>query len=64
MPKMNEFTAYHNGEWKPWSDVKIDPLDLGFVLEDAKEQSYSDGVHYTPMTNSKIAKAIKKYIIE
>ena len=34
MPKMNEFTAYHNGEWKPWSDVKIDPLDLGFVLGD------------------------------
>ena len=39
-------------------------IDLGFVLEDAKEQSYIDGVHYTPMTNSKIAKAIKKYIIE
>ena len=39
-------------------------IDLGFVLEDAKEQSYIDGVHYTPMTNSKIAKGIKKYIIE
>jgi len=34
MPKMQDFTAYHNGEWKPWSDVKIDPLDLGFVLGD------------------------------
>ena len=34
MPKMQDFTAYHNGEWKKWSDVWIDPLDLGFVLGD------------------------------
>ena len=39
-------------------------IDLGFVLKESEEQSYIDGVHYTPATNSKIAKALKKFIIE
>ena len=29
-----EFVAYFKGEWMPLSDVKIDPLDSGFVVAD------------------------------
>ena len=31
---MAGFTAYFNGEWVPSSEVKIDPLDRGFLVGD------------------------------
>ena len=31
---MAELTAYHNGEWKPHSQVMIDPYDRGFTMGD------------------------------
>ena len=31
---MAEYTWYFNGEWTPSSQVKIDPLDRGFLLGD------------------------------
>jgi len=31
---MADYTAYFNGEWVPFSDVKIDPMDRGFMLGD------------------------------
>ena len=31
---MADYTAYFNGEWMPLSQVKIDPLDRGFVVGD------------------------------
>ena len=31
---MVEYTAYFNGEWVPFSEVKIDPLDRGFQVGD------------------------------
>ena len=32
--KTSEFIAYFNGEWMPYSQVKIDPMDSGFVVGD------------------------------
>ena len=32
---MTEFTAYFNGKWMPYSEVKIDPMDRGFKLGDS-----------------------------
>ncbi|MDA2980031.1 MAG: aminotransferase class IV [Actinomycetota bacterium] len=31
----NPTIAYHNGSWVPWSDVRIDPNDRGFLTADA-----------------------------
>ena len=31
---MSEYTAYFNGEWVPYSQVKIDPHDRGFTVGD------------------------------
>ena len=31
---MADYTAYFNGEWIPWSQVMIDPLDRGFQVGD------------------------------
>jgi branched-chain amino acid aminotransferase len=31
---MPDFTAYFNGEWVPYSEVKIDPADRGFLVAD------------------------------
>ena len=31
---MAEYTAYFNGEWMPFSEVKIDPSDRGFLVGD------------------------------
>ena len=31
---MADYTAYHNGEWVPFSEVKIDPSDRGFRVGD------------------------------
>lgn len=31
---MSEYTAYFNGDWVPNSEVKIDPLDRGFMVGD------------------------------
>jgi branched-chain amino acid aminotransferase len=31
---MAEYTAYFKGEWVPFSEVKIDPLDRGFMVGD------------------------------
>ena len=31
---MADYTAYHNGEWVPFSKVKIDPSDRGFRVGD------------------------------
>ena len=31
---MAEYTAYFNGEWVPFSQVKIDPMDRGFTVGD------------------------------
>ena len=31
---MQDYTAYFNGEWVPLSQVKIDPLDRGFLVGD------------------------------
>ena len=31
---MAEYTAYFNGEWMPFSQVKIDPMDRGFMVGD------------------------------
>ncbi len=31
---MADYTAYFNGEWVPWSQVKIDPMDRGFLVGD------------------------------
>ncbi|MCH8309544.1 MAG: aminotransferase class IV, partial [Chloroflexi bacterium] len=31
---MAEYTAYFNGEWIPFSEVKIDPMDRGFLVGD------------------------------
>ena len=31
---MADYTAYFNGDWMPLSQVKIDPLDRGFVVGD------------------------------
>ena len=42
---------------------KVDGLiDLGFVLNDQKNLSYIDDVHYSPKTNSLIASAIYEYL--
>ena len=38
-------------------------IDLGYVLENDKELSYIDGVHYAPLTNIKIAKEFKSFLI-
>ena len=32
--EMAEYTAYFNGEWMPFSEVKIDPMDRGFLVGD------------------------------
>ena len=32
---MQEFTAFFNGEWVPYSEVKIDPFDRGFLMGDS-----------------------------
>ncbi len=32
---MQDFTAYFNGEWVPFSEVKIDPFDRGFTMGDS-----------------------------
>jgi branched-chain amino acid aminotransferase len=29
-----EYIAYLNGDWMPFADVRVDPLDRGFVLGD------------------------------
>ena len=31
---MGEYTSYFNGEWVPASQVRIDPLDRGFLVGD------------------------------
>ncbi len=31
---MADYTAYFNGDWMPYSEVKIDPTDRGFLLGD------------------------------
>ena len=31
---MADYTAYFNGEWVPFSEVKIDPMDRGFMVGD------------------------------
>ena len=31
---MAEYTAYFKGEWMPFSQVKIDPMDRGFTVGD------------------------------
>ena len=31
---MADYTVYFNGEWMPFSQVKIDPMDRGFMLGD------------------------------
>ena len=31
---MAEYTAFFNGEWVPFSEVKIDPMDRGFLVGD------------------------------
>jgi len=31
---MADYTAYFNGEWVPFSQVKIDPMDRGFMVGD------------------------------
>jgi branched-chain amino acid aminotransferase len=31
---MADYTAYYNGEWVPFSHVKIDPMDRGFLVGD------------------------------
>lgn len=31
---MTDFIAYFNGEWMPYSEVKIDPMDRGFLSAD------------------------------
>ena len=31
---MADYTAYFNGEWVPFSQVKIDPMDRGFLVGD------------------------------
>ncbi len=31
---MADFVTYFNGEWIPFSQVKIDPMDMGFVVGD------------------------------
>lgn len=31
---MADYTAYFNGEWMPFSQVKIDPMDRGFTVGD------------------------------
>ncbi len=32
--EMVDYTAYFNGEWVPFSQVKIDPMDRGFLVGD------------------------------
>ena len=32
---ISKYTAYFNGGWVPYSEVKIDPLDRGFFLGDS-----------------------------
>ena len=32
--QMADYTAYFNGEWVPFSQVKIDPMDRGFLVGD------------------------------
>lgn len=32
---ISKYTAYFNGDWIPYSEVKIDPLDRGFFLGDS-----------------------------
>lgn len=34
MPDANAYTAYFNGEWMPYGDVRISPDDRGFVVAD------------------------------
>ena len=34
MPDSSTFTAYFNGEWIPYGDVRISPEDRGFVVAD------------------------------
>ena len=31
---MADYEAYFNGDWVPWSQVKIDPMDRGFLVGD------------------------------
>ena len=31
---MADYTAYFNGEWMPFSEVKINPMDRGFLVGD------------------------------
>ena len=31
---MADYEAYFNGDWVPWSQVKIDPMDRGFTVGD------------------------------
>ena len=31
---MADYTAYFNGEWVPFSEVKINPMDRGFMVRD------------------------------
>ena len=40
---MADYTAYFNGEWVSFSQVKIDPLDRGFTVGDVV---FDVGVHY------------------
>ena len=32
---MSKYIAYFNGDWVPFPEVKIDPLDRGFFLGDS-----------------------------
>ena len=38
-------------------------VDLGYLLENDNSLSYIDGVHYAPLTNKKIAKEFKSFLI-
>ena len=31
---MADYTAYFGGQWMPFSEVRIDPLDRGFLVGD------------------------------
>src|SRR5580765_7200693 len=33
-PGMTDYTAYFGGQWMPFDEVRIDPLDRGFLVGD------------------------------
>ena len=34
MTDVSEYTAYFDGDWVPWGEVNIDPMDRGFLVGD------------------------------